>query len=329
MRSAARRRLDRRTRSETRVLKAVRVEGRTLAYREAGSGPAVLLLHGWPTSSFLWRGVMPLIARERRVLALDLPGFGASDKPTDATYDLAFFTAAVRGFLDALRIDRVDLAVHDLGGPVGVRFALEDPDRVRSLALLNTLLYPDDMTRLLTTLADGLRTPGKRERLTSDAALEVTLRFGTADESSVTDEALAGIVAPFGSDADRLALAKAGSDVEDAEFEELATDLLCLKLPVRVIYGEQDRILGQVAATVARIRRDLPQAEVTALPGRGHFLQEDDPERVGELLAEFFARQVRGPLTRPARSPGVRAPIRFDLPASPHQTPHLTERRRP
>jgi len=302
---AARRRSNRR-RSET-VLNTVRVDERTLAYREVGSGPEVLLLHGWPTSSFLWRRVMPVIARERRVLALDLPGFGASDKPTDVTYHLPFFTAAVGGFLNARGIERVDLAVHDLGGPIGVRFALDDPDRVRSLALLNTLLYPEDMTRPLRKFADGLRTPGKRERLTSDAALEVALRFGTADESSVTEEAIAGIVEPLRSDADRLALAKAGSDIPDAAFAELARELPCLTLPVRVIYGQEDRILRAIAETVTRIRRDLPQAEVTALPGRGHFLQEDDPDRVGALLAEFFPRQSRGVLTRPTPSPGAGA----------------------
>lgn len=301
------------------MLNTVRVDGLRVAYREAGSGPAVLLVHGWPTSSFLWRGVMPAIARERRVVALDLPGFGASDKPTDVTYDLPFFTAAVGGFLDALGIDRVDLVAHDLGGPVSVRFALDNPDRVRSLALLNTLLYREDMTRLLTTLADGLRTPGKRERLTSDAALEVALRLGTADESSVTQETIAGLVEPFASDADRLALAKAGSDAQDAAFEELARDLPRLRLPVRVIYGQEDRILGAIAQTVARIRRDLPHAEVTALPGRGHFLQEEDPERVGELLAEFFAQQAWACSPRRTTSPREGRPIRSTLPASRHE----------
>jgi SAM-dependent methyltransferase len=182
--------------------------------------------------------------------------------------------------------------VHDLGGPVGVRFALDHPGCVRSLALLNTLLHLDDVTEMLAEFARGLRTPGTRERLTNDAALERVLRLGTADGSSVTAEAIAGMVEPFGSDADRLALAKAGSGLGDAAFARLAGDLPGLKLPVRVIYGEQDRILVAVAETVARIRRDVPRAEVTALPDAGHFLQEDDPGRVGELLAEFFARQA-------------------------------------
>jgi pimeloyl-ACP methyl ester carboxylesterase len=272
------------------TLDTVEVGGRTLAYREAGEGPAVLLLHGWPTSSFLWRDVMPAIARERRVLALDLPGFGASDKPTDVTYSYRFYTDAVGGFLDALGIDDVALGLHDLGGPVGVRFALDNLARVRAVALTNTLLYPEDMTDMLNQFVEGLKTPGVRENFTGPQGLEAALRLGTNAESSARDEVIAGMVEPFGSDDDRLALAKAGAELEDDVTAAMARELPGLNVPIRVVYGTGDRILESIDDTVARIQRDLPQAEVTALDGLGHFLQEDDPERVGELLAEFFAR---------------------------------------
>src|SRR3954451_21222566 len=112
----------------------------TLAYRELGSGPPVLLLHGWPTSSFLWRNVMPPIARSNRVIALDIRGFEKSNKPLGVRYGFELFERALDGFLAALEIDRVALAVHDLGGPVGVHWALRRPERVTRLALLNTLL---------------------------------------------------------------------------------------------------------------------------------------------------------------------------------------------
>src|SRR5687767_15766766 len=99
-------------------LETVEVDDLRLAYRALGDGPPVLLLHGWPTSSFLWRNVMPPIARANRVVALDLPGFGGSDKPKGARYSFEFFEQAIDGFLAQLGIDAVAIAGHDLGGPV-------------------------------------------------------------------------------------------------------------------------------------------------------------------------------------------------------------------
>ena len=122
------------------------VEGLRIHYLEAGpsDGVPVLLLHGWPTNGHLWRGVMdPLAASGRRAIALDLPGFGDSDKPSDASYSFPFFTRVIDGLLARLAIDRIGLAVHDLGGPIGLYWAAKNPRRVVDLALLNTLVFPE------------------------------------------------------------------------------------------------------------------------------------------------------------------------------------------
>lgn len=274
----------------TPTLQTLRTEdGLTLGYRELGSGPPVLLLHGWPTSSLLWRDVMPEIALGNRVIALDMPGFGASDKPLDADYGFDFLERAIDGALAQLEIDRVDLAVHDLGGPVGVHWALARPQRVTRLALLNTLLYPE-FSPAVVEFVTACSTPELREKLTSPDGLADVMRLGLADEANLSDDALAGVQAPF-ADADaRLALAKAGIGLHPAGFAEIAAGLPSLSIPVRIVYGEDDRILPDVAETMARVKRDVPQAELTALAGCGHFLQEEAPERVGELLAEFFSR---------------------------------------
>src|SRR3954471_10756001 len=127
----------------TATIDKVQVDDLTLAYRELGSGPPVLLLHGWPTSSFLWRNVMPPIARRNRASALDPPGFGGWDKPLGVRYGFELFERAIDGFLAALEIDQVAIAGHDLGGPVAVHWAMGSQDRVTKMALLNTLVYPE------------------------------------------------------------------------------------------------------------------------------------------------------------------------------------------
>ena len=267
--------------------KTTQVDGLRLAYRELGEGPPVLLLHGWPTSSFLWRMIMEPIARANRVVALDLPGFGASDKPLGIRYGFDFFGRTLDGFLAHLGIERVGLAVHDLGGPIGLHWALEHPDRLTRLALLNTLVYPQ-VSEAAKEFVRACSTPGLREKITSPEGLEAILRDGLADPATLRPEVLAAVQEPFGTPEACRALADAGIGLSLKGFAQIARRLPSLRVPVRVVYGARDRVLPDVADTMARVKVDVPHAEVTVLAHCGHFLQEEAPAEVGELLARFF-----------------------------------------
>jgi pimeloyl-ACP methyl ester carboxylesterase len=266
----------------------VQIEGIKLHYRMAGTGAPVLLLHGFPTSSFLYRHVAPHIAEHNQVIALDLPGFGQSDKPLDASYSFRFFNRILSQFLDHLNLPAVGLVVHDLGGPIGLHWACQNPQRVSQLAFLNTLVYPEFSWAVIAfTLA--LKTPGIRWWLTSPQGLKSTLYLGVHDKQQVTEEAIRGIQAPFVTSASREALIKTGIGLHMDGFKDIAKLLPSFKIPVRIIYGKHDRILPDVAQTMQRVARELPQAETTVLDA-GHFLQEECPAEVGKLLAAFFAQ---------------------------------------
>lgn len=263
-------------------------DGLTLGYRELGAGPPVLLLHGWPTSSYLWRNVMPKIAERNRVLALDLPGFGVSDKPTDVRYSFDLFERVIDEFLAALGIEEVSVAGHDLGGPIAVHWALQRPTKVSRVALLNTLLYPE-FADAVRQFVIALSSPLTRAELVSQEGLEDVMHLGVAHDSTLHDDVLAAVTAPFASDDDRIALAAAGTGLSLRGFAEIAAGLPTLTVPVRVVYGANDRILPDVADTMVRLQRDVPHAVITTILGAGHFVQEDAPVQVGELMAEFFA----------------------------------------
>lgn len=269
-------------------MRRVQVDGLTLTYRERGAGPPVLLLHGWPTSSYLWRDVMVPIARANRVIALDLPGFGGSDKPLDVRYNFGFFSRALDLFLAQLGVRETGLAVHDLGGPIGLHWLVHQPARVTRLALLNTLIYPE-FSEAVKEFVQACRAPDSSGHITSPSGLESIIRSGVVDAGCLTAATLAALLEPFGTPDARRALAAAGIGLELRGFATIAKKLPSVSVPVRVVYGERDRLLPDVAETMARLKTDVPHAEVTAFPDRGHFIQLEAPEHVGDLLAEFFA----------------------------------------
>lgn len=278
----------------------VRVEGLSLHYLEAGSGPPVLLLHGWPTSSFLWRNVIPHVAKQRRVIALDLPGFGRSDKPLDRRYDFAFYRAILDGFLSELKITRVGLVVHDLGGPVGLNWASHNPARLESLVLLNTLVYPE-LSLWAKVFLTACRIPGLRAALVSPRGLEKALRMGIGNRHRVRHDALAGMREPYTTSASRKALLRSATGMHPSGLKDVARWLPSVSVPVHIIYGARDRILPDIAQTVERVQRDVPSAKVTRLDDCGHFLQEEQPDELGALLADFYAAVSSGEET--GRSP--------------------------
>jgi len=175
----------------------------------------------------------------------------------DATYDFAFF------------------------------WAVRHPERVKQLVILNTLVYPETSWAVKLFLM-ALRTPGVRDYLVSPKGLVASMKFGVVHKDRLTREVLTPYTAPFQEAPARKALIKAGSGLSIKGLAEIAQKLPTLEAPVRIIYGENDRALPDVAKTMQRVKQDLPGAEVTSLPKCGHFLQEDEPERVGQLMAEFL-----------------------------------------
>lgn len=265
----------------------VEVEGLRLHYVEHGSGDPVLMLHGWPTSSYLWRNVLPIVGEGNRAIALDLPGFGRSDKPLDASYSFRFFDRVLTGFLDAVGAERVGMTAHDLGGPVGLYWASKHPERVSRLALLNTLVFSRPSYAVVMFLV-LLRTPGLRSWITSPAGIRFAMRHGVHDKDLLSDETIRAYQEPFGSDDAREALRKSGGGLHPSGLKEIESWLPEIEVPVKLLYGEKDRILPDVARTMRKVAEQVPQAELSTLPDAGHFCQEERPQEIGTQLAAFF-----------------------------------------
>jgi haloalkane dehalogenase len=258
-----------------------------LHYLEQGSGEPVLMLHGWPTSSYLWRGVVPIVGEGSRAIALDLPGYGRSDKPLDASYSFRFYDRVLSGFLEAVGVERLGLVVHDIGGPIGLYWAAQHPERVTRLALLNTLVFARPSLAVVAFMASA-KTPGVRSWLTSPRGLRFAMRLGVHDKSRLSEEAIAAYQAPFASQDSRKVLRKAAIGLTPKGLKEIEEWLPRIEVPVRLLYGEKDRILPDVAKTMRKVEERVPDNELSTLPGCGHFCQEERPEEIGTELAAFF-----------------------------------------
>jgi len=256
--------------------------------REAGSGEAVLCMHGVPASCFLYRKVLDeLAARGMRGVAFDLPGLGLADRPGDFDYSWTGLGAYSAAAVDALGLDGFHLVVHDVGGPVGFELAARMPDRVRSLTVLNTIVEVDTFKRPWSMEPFARRGIGEVSlRTLSKPAFRMLMGLqGVADRSAVPNEELDAYVDLLKrGDGGRAFLKIMRGFERTREKRDLYVSVVGSdRYPVQVVWGEDDPALkighqgeeARLAAGVETIHR---------LPAK-HFLQEDQAPAIAEHVA--------------------------------------------
>jgi len=264
-------------------------EGLRLAHIDEGDGPPVVLVHGEPTWSFLWRHVMPpLLDAGHRCIAPDLPGFGRSDKPEALDwYSYDRHTAAVASLLEELDVRDATLVVHDWGGPIGLRCAIEAPERVGRFVILDSGLFTGRQR-----MSDAWMTFRAFVERTPDVPVSLLVRRACATDPG--DEVAAAYDAPFpearakaGPRAFPLILPLEPGAPGAADGERVLHALREDTRPALLLWGEQDPVLPPSVGErfAAAIGREPP--EIVA--GASHFLQEDAGDRVGRRIAEWLA----------------------------------------
>ena len=263
-------------------------EGYRMHYVDEGGGDPILLLHGEPTSSYLWRNIIPQLPG--RKVAPDLIGFGRSDKPEDiGWYSYDRHVASVAALVEQLDLRGLTLVVHDWGGPIGLRLAVEQPDRFARLVVLNTAI-------------GGGRAPSEtwlRFRAavrSAGAELDIGRLIAAGTAQGLPDDVRAAYDAFFPT-AESKAGALAFPELVPAEPEHPNTEpmnrvrdaLRGFDRPALVVWGAEDIVLPPaVAETFVRL---LPDVEGPVLiEGASHFLQEDKPDEVAAAINAFLGR---------------------------------------
>lgn len=256
-------------------------------------GTAVILIHGFGTSSFLWRNVAPSITDAgHTAYAVDLFGHGESDRPIDADFGIAAQAEYLDAAMTALRVARAIVVGVDIGGDVALRLAATRPERVEKLVLINTPAFDElparDITQMQRSTAKfAFRTT--RGVLGAAPLVEGVLKGSVADpEAHMPMKLVARYLAPFaGRDGVNhlLALASsiAGDDMEDI-------DLKSIHVPALIIWGEADKWVDSRMAE--RLVNALPDGRLVRLPGIGRLVPEESPEQMTSLLLDFMRRRA-------------------------------------
>lgn len=250
--------------------------------------PTLLCLHGWPTNAELYRHLLPVLASHRRVVAVDLPGFGKSEGPP-GRLSFRYLDSFLSELVDVLDVSDVGLLVHDLGGPIGLHWAVHNPTRVHELVVLNTLAYPD-FSWAVVLFGAALRLPLFNKLLTHPKGVEAAIRLGVRNKSRITADVARLYSAPYQDPERRRLLRRSGMELSLGGFKRIEEGLPQLsEKPCALVYGDQDRILPDVARTMRRLHDTWPRSTLRALRA-GHFIQEDIPEELAAALLAFVRR---------------------------------------
>ncbi len=262
--------------------------GLRLAHVDEGDGAPVVFLHGEPTWSFLWRRVIPPLRDAGfRCIAPDLAGFGRSDKPVElGWYSYDRHTELVGALLADLDLRAATLVVHDWGGPIGLRLAVEQPERVGRVVAMNTGLATGQQR-----MSDAWLTFAAFVERTEDLPVSLLVRRGCATDPG--DEVAAAYDAPFAEPA-----AKAGArafprlvpQAPDAPGAETGRRVLAAlredRRPMLLLWGEDDPALP--VALGEAFARTLGREPLRRIAGASHYLQEDKGAEVGAIIADWL-----------------------------------------
>ncbi|MGX2040227.1 alpha/beta fold hydrolase [Methylocaldum sp. MU1018] len=260
-------------------------------YLMAGDGPPIVLLHGIADSAHTWQWVMPLLARNYRVIAPSLPGFGESDKPA-VPYSPEFFTRFVSAFLDALGLQRVCIVGNSLGGLVAMRLALSAPARVSALVLIGSA----GLGRAVSLAMRLLSLPGVRKMAALWFRTPLGARFWVFQLSAMLIARRcpsdwrdrAHRMARMPGYLEAVAAASASTIDLRGQREILLDQLQKLTVPTLILWGERDRIVPVRQARDAAAR--LGQGRLEVLPDCGHLPQVEQPDRVADIIGNFLKR---------------------------------------
>jgi len=275
---------------------STQVAGSRLHYVESGKGDPILFLHGNPTWSYLWRNVIPYAAQKGRAIALDLIGMGKSDKP-NIEYRFSDHIRYVEGFIQTMELRHLTLVVHDWGSALGFHYAARHESNVKGIAFMEALLRPvrwTDFPEQVRQMFQAFRTPEVGWDLLANQNVFVEQVLPGGILRKLSDQEMNRYREPFPTPASRKPVWRWPNEIPiDGEPKDVAESvgayhewLTRSTVPKLLFHGQPGVIL--TAPAVGWCRENLQKLDIVDIGPGLHYLQEDNPHRIGEGLAAWY-----------------------------------------
>jgi len=263
-----------------------------LFYREAGNGPPLLLIHGFGASSFTWRKVAPTLAETNRVIAVDLKGFGQSEKPLDERYSVFDQAELLAQLIEEKDLRDLTLVGHSFGGGAALLLALQAEERLKGriarLVLLDSIAYPQNIPVFFRMLDMPVVSQLGIRMVPPEVQARLALKIAYFDDSKIDAEEVEAYAAPLKTAAGKHAIIHSARQILPEGIEELSERYKTIELPTLILWCDHDRIVPLEVGI--KLRRTLPNSTLRLVEECGHMPQEEQPESTLLLLQDFLGQ---------------------------------------
>jgi pimeloyl-ACP methyl ester carboxylesterase len=261
---------------------------------ERGTGPTVLLIHGFGTNTFTWRHVLPDLARDHRVIAVDLKGFGRSDKPLDDRYSARDQAELLIELILARDLRDITVIGHSYGGGVALLLALEADSRLKGriskLVLLDTIAYPQAIPVFFRLLEAPVVSQVGVRMAPADFQIRMALRIAYFDNDKIGQDEIAAYSEPMKTAAGKHAIIQSARQIVPPDLDEIAARYSTITLPTLILWCDHDRIVPLDVGL--KLRRELRDARLRIIPKCGHMPHEEQPEETMAEIRMFLGRPL-------------------------------------
>ncbi len=259
----------------------INVSGRMLHYEKKGTGKPVILVHGFAGSTYTWRNVIPLLAQQYEVYAVDLLGFGLSDKPADGGYSLADQGQLIIAFIEKLKLQQPTIVGHSMGGVITALAAMQSPEKIRRLVLIDAGIYHGGPPQFLKYFFFPFDVITARLFYTKGARTR-SLQNSYFNQSMITNELVNNYLKPAGTPG-AAAVVASMNKFASIRYEDISVRL---QTPTLLVWGRYDRIVPVTDAE--RLHKEIKGSQLAVIDDAGHMVQEEKPNEVASAIQKFL-----------------------------------------